>query len=97
VKTSEKEAVAHTHATHAEGAHGSHHEQVPVARASTHKAFIDQLKAHPTLPRWRLADLPETHREAYKDLYVKDGNGDVIVDLSKTLMNAPTQCNTCHQ
>jgi hypothetical protein len=58
------------------------------------------LKARPELadrPRWRLADLPETHREAYRDLLDKDANGQPILDLSKTFMNAPTQCSTCHQ
>jgi Cytochrome c7 and related cytochrome c len=73
------------------------HEPAAIPRASKDPEFIKQLQAHPNLPRWRVADLPETHRAAYKDLYQKDGNGELIVDLSKTLMNAPTQCNTCHQ
>jgi hypothetical protein len=97
-----KSAAAATTAPGGADAHGTAHDQAAAAstrtaRASTHQAFINGLKAHPTLPRWRVADLPETHREAYKSLYEKDGNGELIVDLSKTFMNAPTQCSTCHQ
>lgn len=66
-------------------------------RASASAAFLKQLKANPSLPRWRVADLPATHVDAYKDLFVKDEKGEAILDFSKTLMNAPTQCNTCHQ
>jgi hypothetical protein len=79
--------------------HGGH-QQLPPKRASTHSAFIEGLKVHPTLPRWRVADLPETHREAYRDLYetrVVDGKEELVIDLSRTFMNAPTQCSTCHQ
>jgi hypothetical protein len=97
-----KSAAAAITAPGGADAHGTAHDQAAAAstrtaRASTHQAFINGLKAHPTLPRWRVADLPETHREAYKSLYEKDGNGELIVDLSKTFMNAPTQCSTCHQ
>jgi hypothetical protein len=67
------------------------------ARASATAAFLKQLKANPTLPRWRVADLPATHVEAYRDLFVKDEKGEVIIDFSRTFMNAPTQCSTCHQ
>lgn len=37
---------------------------------------------YPDLPRWRVADLPESHRAFY---------GETL------LQNAPTQCSTCHQ
>ncbi len=97
VKTSAKEGATHAHGMHGAHAPSSAHEQKPIARASTNSEFLKQLKANPTLPRWRVADLPETHRDAYKDLFEKDSNGELIVNLSKTLMNAPTQCNTCHQ
>lgn len=66
-------------------------------RASASAAFLKQLKANPSLPRWRVADLPATHVEAYKDLFVKDEKGEAILDFSRSFMNAPTQCNTCHQ
>lgn len=77
--------------------HASPTEQQVIPRASTHAAFINNLRSHPTLPQWRVADLPATHRDAYKDLYEKNAQGELIIDLSKTFMNAPTQCNTCHQ
>lgn len=40
------------------------------------------LTTYPDLPRWRVADLPETHREFYGEMMHQ---------------NAPTQCSTCHQ
>lgn len=40
------------------------------------------LKQHPELPRWRVADLPETHKAFYGKMMHQ---------------NAPTQCSTCHQ
>jgi hypothetical protein len=46
---------------------------------------------HPDLPRWRVADLPETHRAIYAELYKEDAG------LGATFMNAATQCSTCHQ
>jgi hypothetical protein len=58
------------------------------------------LAAHPDLadrPRWRLVDLPETHRDAYRQLFLLDHDGLPIPDLTRTFMNAPTQCSTCHQ
>jgi hypothetical protein len=81
----------------AEAAHGEARPVGPTPRASTSEAFLRQLKANPALPRWRVADLPATHVEAYRDLFEKDDQGEPVLDLSKTLMNAPTQCNTCHQ
>jgi hypothetical protein len=66
-------------------------------RASTHSAFIEQLKANPGLPRWRIADLPVTHQKIYEDLYRQAGGKLASDDFSKTFMNAPTHCNTCHQ
>ncbi len=82
-------------------AHG-HAEPAPAAntadkRASTHSAFIEQLKANPTLPRWRVADLPATHQKGYYDLYKKSDGTMAFDDFSKTFMNAPTHCSTCHQ
>jgi hypothetical protein len=67
-------------------------------RASTHRAFVEQLKANQGLPRWRIADLPATHQQVYYDLYRKDANGKMSFDdFSRTFMNAPTHCSTCHQ
>lgn len=83
-------------------AHGAHAAAAAAAnpadkRASTHSAFIEQLKANPTLPRWRIADLPATHQKVYHDLY-KNADGTLSFDdFSKTFMNAPTHCSTCHQ
>ena len=37
---------------------------------------------YPDLPRWRVPDLPESHRAFYG---------------TEMLQNAPTQCSTCHQ
>jgi len=39
-------------------------------------------KKYPDLPRWRVADLPESHRAFYGE---------------ELLQNSPTQCSTCHQ
>ncbi len=39
-------------------------------------------KKYPDIPRWRVADLPETHKAFYGKLMHQ---------------NAPTQCSTCHQ
>lgn len=81
----------------ASSAHDAHAASTSPERASASAAFLKQLKANPTLPRWRVADLPATHVDAYKDLFVKDEKGEAILDFSKSFMNAPTQCNTCHQ
>ena len=40
------------------------------------------LTKYPDLPRWRIADLPETHKAFYGKMQHQ---------------NAPTQCSTCHQ
>ena len=45
------------------------------------------LAKYPNLPRWRVQDLPETHRAFYGDLKEPMGS----------YQNAPTHCNTCHQ
>jgi hypothetical protein len=86
-------ATADAHAAPVEG-HGA---AKPIERASTHKDFIEQLKANPGLPRWRVADLPETHQKIYYDLYKKSDGSLAFDDFSKTFMNAPTHCSTCHQ
>lgn len=55
--------------------------------------ILARLRAqYPQLPSWRLADLPETHRAHYQDLF--DAKGEA---LSTSFMNAATQCSTCHQ
>ena len=66
-------------------------------RASTHSAFMKQLEANQGLPRWRIADLPATHQQVYYDLYKKSDGTLAFDDFSKTFMNAPTHCSTCHQ
>ncbi len=84
-------------APHGEAAAG---QQAAHDADGTFDAIKHLVAAHPEIakrPIWRLADLPETHREAYKQFFDKDGNGQLIPELSRTLMNAPTQCNTCHQ
>jgi hypothetical protein len=84
------------HAAHEEVAHASeaHGEAKPAAEgeAKAQDLIAKLAAAHPTLPRWRLVDLPETHREFYKDLF--DAKGEA---LGTSLMNAATQCSTCHQ
>jgi hypothetical protein len=58
------------------------------------------LALHPELaehPRWRLFDLPETHREAYRQLFPLDRDGRPLPDLAGTSMNAPARFSTCHQ
>lgn len=45
------------------------------------------LEKYPDLPRWRIQDLPETHRA----FYGLEG------DAMQHLHNAPTHCHTCHQ
>ena len=45
------------------------------------------LAKYPDLPRWRVQDLPETHRAFYGDFTGPLGS----------YHNAPTHCNTCHQ
>jgi Cytochrome c7 and related cytochrome c len=77
----------------------------PAGSTSEHAAALraslrNLLGAHPELadrPRWRLIDLPETHRDAYRALLEIDAKGQPILDVEKTFMNAPTQCSTCHQ
>jgi len=82
--------------------HG-HGSAIPVAgadankRASTHSAFIEQLKTNQGLPRWRIADLPATHQQVYYDLYKNSDGTLAFDDFSRTFMNAPTHCSTCHQ
>ena len=86
-------------------AHGGEHPPVADAaavadqRASTHSAFIKQLQAQENqgLPRWRIADLPATHQQVYRELYREKGGELNFEDFSKTFMNAPTHCSTCHQ
>jgi hypothetical protein len=68
---------------------GQHGQTAAPAPAAPTERQVDRLKrliaASPELqgkPQWQVADLPETHREFYgKDM----------------LMNAQTQCSTCHQ
>jgi hypothetical protein len=90
-------AAPHAAEAHASApAPGSGQEHAATLRA----ALRGLLGAHPELanrPRWRLVDLPETHRDAYRALLELDANGEAILDVSKTFMNAPTQCSTCHQ
>ena len=72
--------------------------ETDAARVRTSLARL--LAAHPELskrPRWRLVDLPETHRDAYRQLFQKDAAGKPIPDFTISFMNAPTQCSTCHQ
>lgn len=64
----------------------------PVAPGAEKSASQKPRVSIANLPPWRLADLPATHREAYRDLY--DAKGD---RLSASFMNASTQCSTCHQ
>jgi Cytochrome c7 and related cytochrome c len=68
-------------------------------RASTHSAFIKALQApeNQGLPRWRIADLPATHQKVYESLYREQGGKLDLDDFSKSFMNAPTHCSTCHQ
>ena len=93
----ERDVAGHKTESKTTDAHAEAKPAAVIARASTSEAFLRQLKANPMLPRWRVADLPATHIDAYRDLFEKDDQGQPILDLSKTLMNAPTQCNTCHQ
>ena len=61
--------------------------------------FFAQLKApeNQGLPRWRIADLPMTHQKVYSELYRSHDGKLNFDDFSKTFMNAPTHCSTCHQ
>jgi hypothetical protein len=86
-------ADAHGHAPAPAPATGAEADK----RASTHSAFIEQLKVNQGLPRWRIADLPATHQQVYYDLYKKSDGTLGFDDFSKTFMNAPTHCSTCHQ
>lgn len=45
-------------------------------------ALEELFQKYPDLPRWRVPDLPESHRAFYG---------------REMLQNAPTQCSTCHQ
>ncbi len=85
---------------HAASAHAvSDPGAVADARASTHRKFIEQLRAQENqgLPRWRIADLPATHQQVYHELYRQNDGTLDFEDFSKTFMNAPTHCSTCHQ
>ncbi|MBA3685933.1 MAG: cytochrome c3 family protein [Planctomycetes bacterium] len=67
------------------------------------------LKQYPKLkdlPNWRIADLPETHREVYGKLIdaEQDKLGRTLTDEEQlawfrhySFQNSPTQCSTCHQ
>lgn len=70
----------------------AHHTDKHANTEATPSILAKLTAQYPHLPRWRLADLPETHREFYKDLF--DARGDA---LSTSFMNAATQCSTCHQ
>jgi cytochrome c553 len=75
-------------AAHDQPAAQSGHGHIPetVAEIETHAEKLAKLiERHPEwqgLPRWKIADLPESHRAIYGD---------------ERFMNAPTQCSTCHQ
>jgi hypothetical protein len=78
---------AHHAQTKRYGYNGSIDHQVQTMEYFTHgqEAKLQQLlKQHPDLPRWRVQDLPETHRAFYGD-------------QAKHWQNAPTHCSTCHQ
>lgn len=76
--------------------HAGHGAQAPGAAPAGGADVLAKLRAqHPDLPRWRLADLPETHRAHYKDLF--DAKGETGEALSTSFMNAATHCSTCHQ
>ncbi len=83
--------------------HAGHHHPAPAEPRTTVKTQVDELIAkHPewrNLPRWRIADLPESHRAIYRDLYkdVPEAEQLSLFDLQRSFMNAPTQCSTCHQ
>jgi len=58
-------------------------------------------------PNWRLADLPDTHREVYRELITQKAGAKSINDVTPedqrrwlmqlSFQNSPTQCSTCHQ
>ncbi len=70
---------------------------VEPAQSPADATYARLLHDHPDLPRWRIRDLPESHRAYYGKLYEHDDQGKPILELSRTFMNAPTQCSTCHQ
>jgi hypothetical protein len=87
---------------HAAGAHGEHVAEATATVApkphEQYRARLAQLMAaYPDLPRWRVADLPSSHR-AYLETVAGKPAGSIRADeLLGTYMNAPTQCSTCHQ
>jgi hypothetical protein len=102
VRFSERDvAGAKAHATGAAAPpeSGATVDPVGVERASRHAAFMKQLQApeNQGLPRWRIADLPATHRAVYEQLYREQGGHLEGDDFAKSFMNAPTHCSTCHQ
>jgi hypothetical protein len=74
----------------------------PVAVQTKASVLDAVIKAHPEwngLPRWRIADLPESHRRVYAELYkdVPEADRLPLSELPRSYMNAATQCSTCHQ
>jgi hypothetical protein len=81
-------AAAHS-ATHA--AHGPAAETGPEAFQLRLRRLVAQHPEMLDLPRWRQADLPESHRAFYPEL-AAGASG-----VPASFMNGPTQCSTCHQ
>ncbi len=82
----------------APAAHAAHPKVSPAA------AWQERLKklvaANPELPRWKVADLPASHRawiEESQRLTPEQVAKLPVEELLKTYHNAPTQCSTCHQ
>jgi hypothetical protein len=52
------------------------------------------------LPLWRVAELPESHRDHYHSAAEFEGKSEKEIHdliLAGDFMNSPTQCSTCHQ
>jgi hypothetical protein len=81
--------------------HAGDHSHGAAPAPEPHAAYRERLATlmarYPDLPRWRVADLPSSHR-AYLETVggLQPGQIDNQTLLS-TYMNAPTQCSTCHQ
>ena len=105
VQFKEREIAGNTADKAAEknAAHGVVHQPVlsatDKAAADKKAKFMAQIlaKENQGLPRWRIADLPMTHQKVYSELYRGSDGKLNFDDFSKTFMNAPTHCSTCHQ
>lgn len=83
------------------GSHAQHDHGNQTPAATPHAEYAQRLaklmSTYPELPRWKVANLPASHRAYLETIGGKIGTPIDELELLRTYMNAPTTCSTCHQ